>query len=67
MSPNAARLLRFAIRFQQGWHTMGSDPKDHRSMRYLEEKGFLTVIRHENGVKQFRLIRYNEDGTESFR
>lgn len=66
MSPNAARLLRFAIRFQ-GWHTMGRDAKDRRAMNYLEDKGFLSVIKHPNGAIQFRLRQFDEDGAESLK
>jgi len=55
MSDNAARLLRFCIKYQ-GLHSLVSKSHaDYRAMRYLERKGFITVITHGRGNYQFIL------------
>lgn len=53
MAPNAHRLLAFAIRYPEGWHTCGADSV--RAMGALEARGYLEVVRYAKARPQFRL------------
>jgi hypothetical protein len=53
MGREAIRLLKFAIRYQGGWHSYNTDQKTVRAVRRLVTLGFLEV-NHE--CRQFRLV-----------
>ena len=57
MSPEALRLLRFAIRYK-GWHSFdnGQQRKTRRALLRLEELELIEIARHARpATDQFRL------------
>jgi hypothetical protein len=55
MGTNTLRLLRFALDYP-GWHSMGSQANDRRSMATLEKHGLLEVMRYgKKASPQFRI------------
>ena len=53
MGTNAIRLLKFAIRYMDGWHSYAKDAKTTRAINTLVSHGFIEVNEH----RQFRLLR----------
>ena len=51
MGKHQLRLLRFAIRFADEWHTFGTDQSTVRAIHSLVGKGLLETNFH----RQFRL------------
>lgn len=52
MGRHESRLMRFAINYPRGWHSMGGNAAERRAMRNLADSGLLELS--ESG-KQFRL------------
>lgn len=51
MGKHMLRLLRFALRYPDSWHTYGTDRSTVNAVRRLSELGLLEC----NAVRQFRL------------
>jgi hypothetical protein len=52
MGRHQLRLLRFAIKYSQQWHTYGTDKATVKAINSLERMGLITVDR---AMRQFKL------------
>lgn len=59
MGNEAIRLLRFAIRYPQGWHSVTrGQPRVRRALATLEGHGLIELRRHKAPAQwQFRITQ----------
>lgn len=53
MGQHSIRLLKFAIKYQNNWHSYGKDISTVRAIKRLSDLGFIEI----NQIRQFRLIK----------